>query len=138
MRRFVPSRRSGGWLALGAGWALLLTAALWLHPVLQHRWSPDIAARLALFAFGHSVFVHAAGWFGWRRLWGFGVAGAAIGVALLHGYAASDMGGWEDLIGAMALTTVTVIGVAAGLLAEVAGAVWAWQKRKNRRPGGPG
>jgi hypothetical protein len=138
MRRLLPSRRSGGWFCLGVVWALLLTAGLWLHPVLHGQWSPDVAARTALTAIGQSALVHAAGWFGWRWLWGCGIAGAAIGVALLHVYAASDMAGWEDLIGVMALMFVTLIGLAAGLLAEVASATWKWYKRKNRPPGNPG
>ena len=117
---FLPSARSGRWLAWGAGYALILWLLLILHRfvLLEEDFNLTLWARWAILALVFSGIVNGFGWLGARLLWAITTAGIVLGIGLVYLSTYRGMSGWEDLAGFLTFGVFSAGGLALGLIAE--------------------
>ncbi|WP_238655090.1 hypothetical protein [Paenibacillus piscarius] len=117
---FLPSARSGRWLAWGAGYALILWLLLILHRfvLLGDEFNLTLCVRWAILSLIFSAIVNGFGWLGARLLWVITTAGIVVGLCFMYLTTYRDMSGWEDLAGFLAFWVYSLGGLALGLIAE--------------------
>lgn len=117
---FLPSVRSGRWLAWSAGYALILWLLLILHRfvLLGDEFNLTLCARWAILSLIFSAIVNGFGWLGARLLWVITTAGIVLGLCFMYLTTYRDMSGWEDLAGFLIFWVYSAGGLALGLIAE--------------------
>ncbi|WP_340021874.1 hypothetical protein MHI24_23160 [Paenibacillus sp. FSL K6-1096] len=117
---FLPSARSGRWLAWAAGYAIILWLLLILHRfvLLGDEFNLTLCGRWAILSLVFSGIVNGFGWLGARLLWVITTAGIVLGLCLMYLSTYQNMSGWEDLAGFLTFWVYSAGGLALGLIAE--------------------
>ncbi|MEK3883486.1 hypothetical protein [Paenibacillus sp. PL2-23] len=129
--RWIPEKGSGKWWGYAVISTIVVGALLWLirFGLADQTFTGTHALRMVLLAAALSLVFHLAGWLGARWLWGFSSAGLLAGLAAMTVYAGGDTG-WEDLASMLAFFFLVGIGIAAGIVAEIAAAIVRYRRKR--------